>query len=119
MTAPEYSDEKLIALHNLPFVLIAGEIEDIDCPYDGKYSSQNQHCWRCDLSRECRWLNRTESGIETMQTGTLQTSLSYACKLVNRQLKQEKHFVSACLCERCMWLRGVRKLWSEGGYFRY
>lgn len=117
MTTPEYSDKKLIAFHNLPFALVADEIEDRDCPYHGKYSSQEQHCWRCDISRECRWLNRIETGIETMQTGPLQISLSYAVKLVHRQLKQEKHYVDSCLCERCMWLRGVRKHSSKSGYF--
>ena len=107
MTNTENSDEKLIALHNFPCSLVAGAIESRGCPYHGKYSSQEQCCWGCDLSRECRWLNRTEKGIETMQTDSLEASLSYAIGFVYRQLKQEKHYIDSCLCKRCMWLRGA------------
>ena len=108
MTGHEHNDEQLIALHELPASLATWMIANRDCTHGGKYSTQQQRCWRCGLSRECRWLDRVETGIETMQTATLKISLSYAAGLVCRQLREKKHYVESCLCEQCVWLREVR-----------
>jgi len=107
MTGHEYSDEQLIALLDLPVSLAARVVANRDCIYGGKYSAQQQRCWKCALSRDCRWLNRVETGIETMQTATLKVVLAYAVGLVCRQLRDKNHHIESCLCAQCVWLREV------------
>jgi hypothetical protein len=108
MKIHEYGDEKMITLHDLSSILIAWMIENSACSCAGQYSPKQQHCWRCCHSRECRWLNRVETGIDVMHPEVLRTSFSYAAEIVHNQLKEEDHFIDCCLCERCIWLRGVR-----------
>lgn len=109
MTSSGYSDGQLIAQLELPVRIVSRAIENTGCPYSGKHRPAEQHCWKCRLNRECRWLDRAGRAMLSVQTDVLETSLLYAASLVYRQLNEEKHHMDSCLCDRCSWLRSVRQ----------
>jgi len=93
MRTHEYSDDKMIRLHDLSSILVARLINKRSSSCGGKYSPQEQHCWRCCQSWVCRWLNRVETGIEVMQREALMASLAYAVEIVHKQFEEENHYV--------------------------
>ena len=103
---------ELIEALTYPRLFVLENIEQQNCPHDGRFESSSERCRSCNLKQECHWMRCLNdfSNFASKPTHTIHASLLYSIKLIETNNQQLKHNSKACICESCSWTRSARQL---------
>ena len=106
---------QLIEALSYPKLLVKNIIEDRDCPHDSLFEATDDRCHHCDIGRDCHWVNCLDEfdNFDGKATHTINASLRYGIKLVERLHSELHHDETTCTCETCNWVRNAEHLTEE------
>jgi hypothetical protein len=103
---------ELIEALSYPKLLVQKQIEERNCPHDCRFDATDERCHHCDLGHECHWvtcLNEFDD-FDGKANHTINASLRYGIKLVERLHSELRHDEATCTCEACIWIRESQRL---------
>jgi hypothetical protein len=103
---------QLIEALSYPKLLVKKIIEDRDCPHDSLFEATDDRCHHCDIGRDCHWVSCLDEfdNFDGKATHTINASLRYGIKLVERLHGELHHDETTCKCEPCIWIRDSQRL---------
>jgi hypothetical protein len=106
---------QLIEALTYPRLLIQRLLEDRDCVHNSVFDATSVRCRDCDMNRECHWGTCLNDFVELADKPehTLNASLRYGVRLVERYHSELRHDETACTCEACSWMRDAQRLIEE------
>jgi hypothetical protein len=103
---------QLIEALTYPRLLILKLLDDRDCVHDSVFEATSERCHECGMNSECHWATCLNDFQELREkpVHTLNASLRYGVRLVERYHSELRHDETTCTCEACSWIRDAQRL---------